>query len=163
EEWTVQIRPDCTANPAAFKAALAVVAEPGDDATERPRTGVELRAAGVVLEPRERAHGAGLELALEQHVADHARVAGDRLAREEADAGQVLAVEAWVRAPQQRVAAADREQRGTAVDRRAHTGGLRDEVIGDQRLLAVLAAADVEQVVLARVDGVAHGNRAHVE
>ena len=81
-------RPDA----AALQAALAVVPEPGDDAAERLRAGVEARPAGVVLEARERAPHAGLELALEQDVADHPPLAGDRLEREEPDAGQLGAV-----------------------------------------------------------------------
>ena len=107
-----------TARPsaAALEAALAVVAEAGDDAAERLGAGVEPRAAGVVLEARERAALARLELALEQHVADHPPLAGDRLERQQADAGHVLAVEAAVAAAEQLVAAAHGEQRGAAVD-----------------------------------------------
>ena len=41
--------------------------------------------------------------------------------------------------------------------------GLRGEVGRDERLLAVLAAADVEEVDLARRHAVAHPDRAHVE
>src|SRR3954470_2326956 len=68
----VQVRPDRPADPAAFVAALAVVAEPRDDAPERRGPGVELRASGMVLEPREGANDTRLELALEQNVSDHA-------------------------------------------------------------------------------------------
>ena len=62
---------------------------------------------------------ARLELAVEQHVADHPPLAGDRVEREEPDARQLLAVEAAVAAAEQLVAAADREQRRAARDRLA--------------------------------------------
>src|SRR5262249_59316947 len=85
----VEVRADRAPDATAFVAALAVVAETGDDAPEGLRAGVEPRPARVVLEPGERSHDPGLELALEQHVADHARVARDGLQREEADAREV--------------------------------------------------------------------------
>ena len=81
--------PSARPSAAALEAALAVVAEAGDDAAERLGARVEVRAAGVVLEPGERAPVAGAELALEQHVADHPPLAGDRVKREQADARQL--------------------------------------------------------------------------
>ena len=110
----MEVRADRAPEPAALEAALAVVAEAGDDAAERLGARVEARAAGVVLEARDRAHVAGLELGLEQHVADHPPLAGDRLERQQPDARHLLAVEAAVAAPEQLVAAADREQRRAA-------------------------------------------------
>ena len=70
---------------------LAVVAESGDDAAERLGARVEERAARVVLEAGQRAPLAGLELALEQDVADHPPLAGDRVQRKQADARQLVA------------------------------------------------------------------------
>ena len=77
--------PIARADAAALEAGLAVVAEAGDDAAERLGAGVEPRAAGMVLEARDRPPLTRDELALEQDVADHAPLAGDRLVREEAD------------------------------------------------------------------------------
>src|SRR5205807_365561 len=94
EQRPVEVGADHAAGAAALEAALPVVAEPGEDASERLGTGVEPRASRVVLEPGERAPLAGLELALEQHVADHAALSRDCLEREQPDAGHVLAVEA---------------------------------------------------------------------
>ena len=160
----MQIRADRAAEPAAFVAALAVVAEAGDDAPERLGAGVEPRPARVVLEAGERLAVARLELALEQHVADHPPLAGDGLERQEPDARHVLAVEAAVAAAEQLVAAAHREQRGAAVDDRLDQRlRLRREVLGDEELLAVLAAADVVEVVRAGDDRVVHPDRRHVE
>src|SRR5207248_5621846 len=142
------VRADLTADAAAFPAALAVVAETGDDTAERLRARIEARAARVVLEAGQRPPHARLQLALKQDVADHPSLARDRLQREDADPGQIGTVEIQVRTAEQLVTAADREQRGSARHRLAYAFRLRGQVLRDQRLLAVLAAADVEQVVL---------------
>ena len=115
-----------------------------------------MRPAGVVLEARERPLLAGLQLALEQHVADHAALACHGLEREEADAGHVLAVEAAVTAPEQLVAAADREHGRAARDRLVQRLRLRHEILGDKELLAILSTADVVEIVRARFDRVSH-------
>ena len=60
-----------------------------------------------------------------------------------------------VAAPEQLVAAADGEDRHAALDRLLVHRALRGEIRRDQRLLAILAAADVEQVVLAGTSVVA--------
>src|SRR5712692_8495975 len=101
QERAMQVRPDGTPDATALPAALAVVAEPGHDAAERLRTRIQASAPRVVLESRERAAHAGLELALQEDVADHARVAGDRVQGEEADPRQVGALDATVRAPEE--------------------------------------------------------------
>ena len=58
-----------------------------------------------------------LELAFEQHVADHPSVARDRLVGEEPDARHDVTVAPSVAAAEQLIPAAHREQRGTLVDR----------------------------------------------
>ena len=112
----MEVRADHAAETAALAAALAVVSEARDDATERRRSRIEPRPAGVVLEPGERPPLPRLELALEQDVADHPPLPGDGLERQQARTGHVLAVEAAVAAPEQLVAAADREHRRPAGD-----------------------------------------------
>ena len=159
----MEIGADDAAGAAALEAALAVVAEAREHASERLGAGIEARAAGVVLEAGERPLLAGLELALDQDVADHAPLARDGLEREEADAGHVLAVEAAIAAAEQLVAAADREHGRSAVDRLVQRLRLPREILRDEQLLAVLAAADVVEVVLARHDRVAHPERGHLE
>ena len=69
--------------------------------------------------------------------------------REQADARQVGAVEVSVRAPEELVAAADREHRGTAAAARRTPAAFASQILRDERLLAVLPAADVEEIVLA--------------
>src|SRR2546425_4758095 len=114
QEWAVEVRPDCTADAAALPAALAVVAEPGDDAAEWFRARVQARPARVILEACKGAAGSGLELALEQDVADHAPFARDRVEGKEADPGQFGTVDVTVGAPEELVPAADCEQCGAA-------------------------------------------------
>src|SRR5215510_10095481 len=82
KQRAVQIRAYRVANTHAFEAALAVVPEPSDDAPERFSTLVEPRDARMVLEAGERPTHARLELALQQAVADHPSLAGNRLVRE---------------------------------------------------------------------------------
>ena len=159
----MQVRPDRPSDAAALEPALAVVPEPGDDAPERHRIRVEPRPAGVVLEPGDRPPFPGVELALDEDVADHPPVAGDRLVREQADARLLDAVGVEVEAAEQLVAAADGEQRRAVRDFRPQRVALGGEVGRDQRLLAVLAAADVEEVDLAARHVVARPDRAHVE
>ena len=72
-------------------------------------------------------------------------------------------MEAAVPAPEELVAAADRQHRGTAGDRLPQLLRLRGHVLGNQELLAVLPAADVEEVVGARPQRLAHADRLHLE
>src|SRR5687768_2851418 len=163
EERAVEVRPDRTADAAAFESALSVVPEARDDAAESLGTRIEHRAPGVVLEARQKLALAGLELAFEEHVADHAALAGHCLVRKEADAREHRAVAPAVGAAEQLVAAADREDRRAACRRLLQSLALLDEVDRHQRLLAVLAAADVEEVVVARHDRVAEVDRPVLE
>src|SRR5688572_33349456 len=85
EERAVEVRPDRAADAAAFVAALSVVPEARNDAAQGLRARVEHRAPCVVLEAGQEPALTRLELALEEHVADHAALAGHRLVREETD------------------------------------------------------------------------------
>src|SRR5712691_12208505 len=164
QERAVQIRADRAAEPAAFMTALAVVAEAVDDPAERLRTRIETGAARVVLEAGERSRRAGLELALEEHVADHPPRACHCLERQEPDARHVLAVKAAVAATEQLVAAAHRKERGSARDNGLEQRlRLRREILRDEELLPVLAAADVVEVVYSGNDCVVHADRGYVE
>ena len=148
QEGPVEVRADRRADPHALEAALAVVAEAGHDPAERLRALVEARDAGVVLETGQRPAHARLELALQQAVADHAPLSGDRVEREDAGTRQLGAASPTVEPAEELVAAADGQHRGAARDRLADRLALRGEIGRDQRLLTILAAADVEQVVL---------------
>jgi hypothetical protein len=87
QEWTVEVGPEESAYTTAFEAALAVVAEAGDDTPEWIGSWIEPGSTDVVFETGKRSSDPGLELALEQHVADHASVPCDRVEREQSDAG----------------------------------------------------------------------------
>ena len=78
--------------------------------------------------------------------------------REQSRALEPGAVPPAVALAEQLVAAADGEQRDAAVDRLPEHGRAGREVGRDHRLLAVLAAADVEEVVSGRVQRVVHGD-----
>ena len=72
-------------------------------------------------------------------------------------------MEVTVGAPEELVPAADCEQRGAAGNGLAHPVGLCNEILGDERLFAVLAAAHIEKIVLARMERLSDGNGAHFE
>ena len=121
-----------------------------------------MRAAGVVLEAGEDAPGGAVavEVDLDRDVADQARAVGaDRLEVDEAEARDLLVGER-VAVAEQLVAAADAEHERAAVG-----GGVQrvalglDEVQRAQALVAVLAAAEVEEVVRVGVDAPRRGRR----
>ena len=163
QQRPVEVGADRRTDAAALEARVAVVAVAGDDAAERRRAGVEQRAAGVVLEPGDRRRDAVAEVGLEQHVADQPLLAGERLVREDACARHPRAVAAAVAAPEQLVAAADGEHRRAGLDRAAQVVAPRREIGRDQRLLAVLAAADVDEVERPRLERVAGLDAGHLE
>ncbi len=160
EEGAVQVGADRAPEPAALEAGATVVAESGHHASERGGALVEQRPPGVVLEPGDRRPEARLELAFEQDVADHARLTGDRLVREERGARHPGAVAAAIAAAEQLVAATDCKQRDAGGDGFADGGAFRSEVGRNERLLAVLPAADVEEVVPARLEASRRGRSA---
>src|SRR5580765_847699 len=152
QQRTVQIGADRSTHATALEAALAVVAQAVDDTPERERSLVEPRPPGMILEPSERAT---CPVAVEQHIADHPALAGDRVEREEADAGELGTVALAVGTPEKLVAAAHGEHGRAARRRFQYRLRARSEVDRDKGLLAILAAADVEQVVCARPQHVA--------
>src|SRR6266542_305203 len=163
QQRTVQVGADRAADATTLPAALAVVADPGDHPTQRLRPAVEARATRVILEARKCPARAGLELALEQHVADHPCLARHGVEWKEPDPGQVLAVEVAIGPPEQLVAAADGEQCRALRHRLDHPLRLGRKVLRNEGLLAVLAAADVEEVVLAWTHGLVDRDRPHLE
>ena len=145
----MQVRPERPSGPAAFEARRAVVPVPGDHASERHGTRVQHRPTRVVLEARDRPSRRLVQRAFEEHVADHATLTRERLVREERCALEPRAVPPAVAATEELVAAADGEQRRSPVDRLAQRGTVTGEVGRDHRLLTVLTAPDVEEVVTA--------------
>src|SRR5437763_12375766 len=103
------------------------------------------------------------EPALEEDVADHPPLAGDGLERENARAGHVLAVEAAIAPAEELVAAAYREHGVAPSHRLPEPVRLRGEVARDEQLLAIMTAADVEEVVLVGPHRISHADRRHLE
>ena len=132
------------------KPLCAVVPEPRDHAAQRLGAVVEARDARVVLEAGQRPPHARLELALQQAVADHPPVARNRVERKEPGAGKLSAVPSTIEPAQELVPAAHGEHGRSAADRLSDRLAPRSEIRRDQRLLPILPAADVEQVVFAR-------------
>ncbi len=115
----------------------------------------QVGAPAVVLEAGDRPRAVA-EVGLDRDVADQplARLA-HRLQVGQPEPGQALLAQ-LVAVAEQLVAAADGEQDGSVVDRRRQRLALaRDHVGGDGTLVAVLAAAEVEEVVGRGVDALA--------
>src|SRR5437870_1631943 len=83
QQRPMEICPDRPSHSSAFEAALAVVPEAGQDAAQWLGAGIEPGPAGVVLEARQCVPGTGVELALEEDVADHSALAGHGLERQQ--------------------------------------------------------------------------------
>ena len=155
--------PTAAADATALEARVAVVAVARDDASERRRAVVEQRSAGVVLESGDHRRGAVAEVGFEQHVTDQPLLAGERLVREDSCARHPRAVAAAVAAPEQLIAAADGEHGRAGLDGPPQVVAPRREVGGDERLLAILAAADVDEVVRPRLERVTGLDARHLE
>ena len=87
------------------------------------------------------------------------RVARERLQVDEAGAEDLVALVPEVAVPEQLVAAADREQRRALGQRLADARHLAAQLVGDQHLVAILAAADEDDVGAVGVEGVAEAHR----
>src|SRR5690348_8222644 len=148
QQAAVQVRADHAALHRALGPVRAVVAVAQQNLARRSRVGAEVGAAAVVLEPDERAGGEMQRLArLDDDVADEALLARLRGHVEQADAVEPLAVGRLVVVAEQLVAAADREHLGAVLDRRLQMLLLvLAQVVVDQRLFAVLAAAEEEDI-----------------
>ena len=135
-------------------------------ATTRPRrrrAGVEQRASGVVLESGHHRRDAVAEVGLEQHVTDQPLLARERLVGEDSCARHPRAVAAAVAPPEQLVAATDGQHRGAGVDGSAQVVSPCRQVGRDERLLTVLAATDVDEVVRPRLERVTGLDARHLE
>src|SRR6185312_9650810 len=148
QERAVDVRADDPARVDALTAVAAVVAVAMEHAAERAHALAEPGASGVVLEPDDRHGLSRAQLAVDGDVADHPRRSrlGDEV--DEAGAADLVSLVAAVVVPEHLVAAADGEHPGAVVDRGPQPVGAADEVVLDQELIAVLAAADVVEVGL---------------
>ena len=145
QQRTVEIRADRATDAAPLEAGLAIVSEPVENAAERGRARVEHRSSAVVLEARDRPPLA-VELALEEHVADHPPLAADGVERKDAGARQLDTRAVAVRATEELISATDGKHRGATLDRRCDGRASGREVVGDQGLISILPAPDVEEI-----------------
>src|SRR5439155_5418032 len=136
----------------AFGAVLAIVPEALDDPAERAAARAEIGLAGVVLEAHQGPPGR-VPIARQDDVPDAAPAPGHGPCIEQADPGQFFPAAGPEVLAEQLVAAADREQRGTRLHRPLDRFGLAlDQVIGNHGLLAILAAAEEDQVRCLRTE-----------
>ena len=113
----MQVGPDRPADAAALEAALAVVAEACDDPSQRFCAVIEVRAARVVLEARERSLDSGSSSHSSRTSPIMPPLAGHRVQWKEADAGQLGSGPVAVELSEQLIAAADRQQGGSRLQR----------------------------------------------
>ncbi len=155
QKRAVQVGADHVLVPHSLVAVLAVVAVAVEHPSERCGVRAQVSPSAVVLEPREDP-GAVAEIRLDRDVSDQprARVA-DRLQVCDPQSRDRLVAQ-LVAVPEQLVAAAHREQRDALIDRRGDRIALGPHhVLGDQDLIAILAAPDVDQVVFRGVEALA--------
>src|SRR5207249_4183091 len=137
-----------------------VVAVPGDHATERLRLRPERRVPRVIFEADEHPPVVGLG----EQVADEADLAGARRHVHDPEAGDRLPYLGHVLTPEELVAAAHREHRGTACDRALELiAVLTLEVGTDDVLPHVLAAAEEVHVGPVRVPRLTGGEGADLD
>ena len=162
----MQVGADDGAAAHALKARAAVVAVALEDAAQRRLARAQRGAAAVVLEAGQdaRAVEAG-QLHLDRDVADQPRAVdrADGLEVDQPDPGHALVAQLVVVA-EQLDAAADAQD-----DRAAVGGGVQrvalgvDQILRAELLVAVLAAAEVEEVVRVGVDRVAEAGGGQLE
>ena len=107
---------------------------------------------GVVFKSGECPPFPGLELAVEQDVADHPSLSSNRPQVEDPGARKLGSGTVEIRAPQELVAAANGQKCRSACQCLLDGLGVSGQVRRDQGLLAILPAPDVEQVVGGRID-----------
>ena len=159
----MQVGADHVAALHALEAVAPVVPVPAEHAAERALAGPQVGPAAVVLESRDHA-GPGPEVRLDRAVADQARAGlADGAEVDEADPGELLAVQ-LVRVAEQLIAAAHGQHDRTAVRRPVERLALGiGHVARDGDLVAVLAAAHVEEVVGVAVERLPEARRGVLE
>src|SRR5205823_3509862 len=159
EARSVEIATDHFSLYRALGLVFAVVAVSGDDRSERLRAGAEVRPPGVVLEPDERSVGR-----IHQQIAHEALPAGA--------SGHVENAQPWYRGADLRhvlvseelIAAADREDRGAALDGLPQARAVLAHQIGaDDVLPLILAAAEEPHVGPQWVGPFANGVGPHLD
>src|SRR4029077_13261086 len=131
----------------AFGVVLAIVAKAHAHASKGLGFRPEIRAAAVILETHQGGRLEVRQVGVDDHVADEATLAGFGAHVDHADAGEPGAIAGLVVVTEQLVAATDGEH-ARAPGHRALEWSLfgLQQVFVDERLLAVLAAAEKEDI-----------------
>src|SRR6266851_188333 len=147
QQRTVEVRAEDGSLQAAFGVILAVVAEAHAHAAKRPGFRPQVRATAVILEADEGLWVKVGHVGVDDHIANESALAGLGANVDEADAGEALAVSGQVVVAEELVAATHGQHAGAACYRALEWGLLGlDEVFVYQRLLAILAAAEEEDI-----------------
>src|SRR5260370_40887939 len=147
QQRTVEVRAEDGSLEAAFGLTLAVVAEAHPHAAQRPSFRPQVRAPAVILEADQGLWVEVGQVGVDYHVADESALAGLGAHVDEADAGEPLAVGGLGVVAKELGAATHGEHAGAACDRALECGLLGlDEVFVHERLLAILAAAEKEDI-----------------
>src|SRR5216683_3932028 len=154
QQRAVQVRPQDSTLQATFGVVLAVVAEAHAHVPQGFGLRPEERTAAVVLETDQgRGRDVG-EIGVDDDIADESALASLGADVDQADAGESLAVAGLVVVAEELVAAADGEDPCAGGDRTLEGRLLMlDEVFVHERLLAVLPAAEEEDVDLVHTLG----------
>jgi hypothetical protein len=159
----VQVGADHVAATHALAAVAAVVAVAREHATQRPLGRAEIGTSAVVLEARDDARAVP-KVGLDGAVADQPRSGLAHGVQVHQPNPREPLVAELVRAPEQLIAAADGEHHRTMAG-----GGVQGiplggrHVVGDGDLVAILAAADVEEVMGVGLEALADGARGERE
>src|SRR5216684_2343212 len=147
QQRTVEVRAEDGSLQAAFGVILTVVAEAHAHVAERPGFRPQVRATAVILEADEGLWVEVGHVGVDDHIANESALAGLGANVDEADAGEALAVGGQVVVAEELVAATHGQHAGAACYRALERGLLGlDEVFVYQRLLAILAAAEKEDI-----------------
>src|SRR5438132_8089444 len=157
QKRSVQITANGGLDDGAFGAILAVVAGADYCSAEWPDARPQKRPTRMVLEADQRPSLA-VQVGFDEHVANVPLWAGHAADVKQTGAGQLLTLDGGVALAQQLIAAADRQQRRAVFDGLADSLAFLTQEIGrDHRLLAILAAAEEDQVCLGRIERVSQG------
>ena len=164
QQRSVQVGADHVPAPHALVAVAAVVAVAREHAPERALPGAEIGAPAVVLEAGDHARRRRPGRPRSRSCRSAAGPARGRCGGPRARSRAASPLAQLVGVAEQLVAAADGEHHGATLGRRVKRVALRlGHVPGHGHLVAILAAAEVEEVVRGRVDRVAQRRRGELE
>ena len=147
EERAVEVTTKGIVHLGTFGVVAAVVARSDDDGAQRTGTRAEERLAAVIFEPDTVPLGDG-HVDCDGDVADEALGTADGMHIEGSDTGERLSGVRFEVVAQELVATADGQHDHAVGERGPQLGAVtHDEIVGDERLAAVLTATKEAQVI----------------